>query len=241
MKYPNNVKAFIHLDPNNPDMIKDFNNSIDILKYDGVKIYPPASCVLPTDDRLTYVYEKCNDIGMSILAHCGAQSPTHYHSSKKKLRKLLDKHGLKWNKNMGAAELCGQFTHPKNYIPILEKYPNMNICLGHWGSEKAWKEYLENPTNTENWFYIIKEMIKKYPNLYTDISFTLNDDEYFSVLKIFLQNKDIKEKVLFGTDYYMVESKSTEKKFCFDLRAYLSEELFEQIANINPKKYLKIS
>jgi hypothetical protein len=39
----------------------------------------------------------------------------------------------------------------------------------------------------------------------------------------------------------MVESKSTEKKFCFDLRAYLGEELFEQIANINPKKYLKIS
>lgn len=241
IRYPDTIKAFIHLDPNNPEMMQNFNSSLKLFNYDGIKIYPPASCILPTDERLTPVYEKCNELGLPMLAHCGAQSPTHYHSSKKKLRKLLDKYRLKWTKEMDVTELCGQFTHPRNYIPLLEKYPHMNVCLGHWGSEKAWKEYLENPNDPDNWFYIIKELIKKYPNAYTDISFTLNDDEYFSVLKIFLQDPAIKEKVMFGTDYYMVESKSTEKKFCFDLRAYLGEELFEQIANINPKKYLKIS
>lgn len=233
------VYPFVHVDPNNPGRDFDFTFAAE-RDFSGIKIYPPASCHLPDDERLHYIYEQCEKRNMQALAHCGAQSPTRYHASKRKLRKMLDKAGLKWTKDMDRTELAGQFTHPLNYVPLLERYPGMNICFGHWGSEKAWKEYLENPENKENWFYIIRDLIKKYPNAYTDISFTLNDSEYFSVLKIFLQDPEIREKVLFGTDFYMVESKSTEKKFCFDLRAYLGEELFEQIACTNVKKYLKI-
>jgi hypothetical protein len=47
------------------------------------------------------------------------------------------------------------------------------------------------------------------------------------------------QKVLFGSDYYMVESeKYSEKRLSIDLRAELGEDKFWQIANVNPKKYL---
>jgi len=236
-KYPENIIPFVHIDPNNLDYLQIFQTAMK-MGFKGVKLYPPASCFLPTDNRLTKIYEYCNKNHIPILAHCGYQSPTHYRDSIKNLRKKLEEHNLPYNDKMNKAELCGQFTHPRNYIPILEKYPNINICLAHWGSEKSWKEYIENPKNLENWFYVIKEMIQKYPNLYTDISFTLNSTEYFSVLKVFLQNDKIRPKVLFGSDYYMVEIKTSEKKFCFDLRSYLGEDLFKEIAYINPRRYL---
>lgn len=239
-KYPDNVIPFVHIDPNNPDYLITFNDAMkDVFR--GVKLYPPASCFLPTDKRLEPIFQYCNEHKIPMLVHCGAESPTHYHDSKENIRKKLDAAKLPYDKKMDVTELCGQFTHPKNYIPLLEKYPNMNICLGHWGSENSWKEYIENPTNTSNWFYTIKEMIQKYPNLYTDISFTLNNDEYFSVLKVYLQNPKIHPQVLFGSDFYMVETKVTEKKFCFDLRAYLGEDLFKDIAYTNPRKFLRES
>lgn len=237
-KYPDIVIPFVHVEPNNPEYLTIFTRAMRE-GFKGVKIYPPASCFLPTDERLTPVYKYCNDNNIPILVHCGAQSPTYYHDSKRHLRKKLDEAGLKWTKEMSKIELCGQFTHPKNYIPILEKYPNINLCLAHWGSEISWDEYIKNPGNMDNWFYVIKDMMQKYPNLYTDISFTLNDPQYFSVLKVFLENKKIRQKVMFGTDYYMVETVTPEKKFCFDLRGYLGEELFKTIAYDNPRKFLK--
>lgn len=237
-KYPDIVIPFVHIEPNNPEYLSIFSRAMSN-GFKGVKLYPPASCFLPTDKRLDPIYRYCNENKIPILVHCGPQSPTHYHDSIKNLRKKLDAAGLKWTKDMDKVELCGQFTHPKNYVKILEKYPNINLCFGHWGSEISWKKYIENPADTDNWFYVIKDMLIKYPNLYTDISFTLNDQEYFSVLKVFLQNEKIRPKVLFGSDYYMVETKTNEKKFGFDLRAYLGEDLFKTIAYTNPKKYLQ--
>lgn len=237
-KFPDIIIPFVHIDPNNPNYLSIFERAMKE-GFKGVKLYPPASCFLPTDERLLPIYQYCDKNNIPILCHCGPQSPTHYHDSKKNLRKKLDDAGLKWTKDMDKVELCGQFAHPNNYIPILQKYKNINICFGHWGSEVSWEEYITNPGNKDNWFYAIKDLIQMYPNAYTDISFTLNNTEYFSVLKVFLENEKINKKVMFGTDYYMVETESTEKKFCFDLRAFIGESLFKNIAYDNPKKYLK--
>ena len=45
-------------------------------------------------------------------------------------------------------------------------------------------------------------------------------------------------KCLFGSDWYMVETKSEERRFGIDLRAFLGEDTFNQIANINPKIFM---
>ena len=82
----------------------------------------------------------------------------------------------------------------------------------------------------------IRELIEcgKYPNLYTDISYTIfNFHENVPLLKILLENENIFEKVLFGSDFYMVESeKYSEKRFSIDLRYALGEEKFWKIANV---------
>lgn len=235
------IYPFVHIDPNNNSYLFNYNYAIHELGFMGVKLYPPASCHLPNDNKLKQIYDLCEIDNIPIISHCSYQSPNHYRGSIKEIKNKLDKACIAYYDKMSKTELCGLFTQPQNYISVLKNYPNTNICLAHWGSEKAWEQYINNPTDKENWFYLIKEMLYQYDNLYTDISFTLSNPEYMSVLKVLLsQDKKIRERVMFGSDYYMVETKCSEKQFIFDLRGYLGEELFQQISNINPKRFLKI-
>lgn len=237
--YPDRIIPFVHIDPNNREVfyIEDFLSENPWIR--GIKLYPPIGHY-PNDERLTRLYKYCSAFNLPIIAHCGPISPTHNKSSKKDICKLLNIPYDKEAKKLSKMELCAKFAHPKNYISILEQFPNLKICLAHWGSEISWQGYMENPNDKNNWLYDINEMMKKYPNLYTDVSFSLNNTEYFSVLKILLLDEKIRERVLFGSDYYMVQTTSSEKRFSMDLRAYLGEDLWKQISNTNPKRFLNI-
>ena len=235
-EYMEKIIPFVHIDPNSPEI----NYICDFLKENpwikGIKIYPPIGHY-PMDNRLISLYEYCEDYQIPIIAHCGPISPTHNKSSKKDICKLLN---IPYNKKLSKMELCAEFASPDKWIKVLERFPKLKISLAHWGSEISWQNYMENPNDNYNWLYTINEMLKIYPNLYTDVSFSLNNPEYFSVLKILLLDEKIRQKVLFGSDYYMVQTASSEKRFSMDLRAYLGEDLWKQISNINPKHFLNI-
>jgi len=106
-----------------------------------------------------------------------------------------------------------------------------------------------NPVNNEsfkdtkplNWFSIISEMLKvnDFPNLYADISYNLSDHRMMPLLKVRLETDPVlRNKILFGTDFYMVSMKMTERRATINLRAFLGEENFKQIAVVNPKAFL---
>ncbi len=91
------------------------------------------------------------------------------------------------------------------------------------------------------WFTIICELIKSdsYPNIYTDISYTLHEPRFLPMLKMVLESSQkIKERVLFGTDFYMVSKAISEREYSINIRAYLGKELFDQIAIINARRFL---
>jgi hypothetical protein len=85
-----------------------------------------------------------------------------------------------------------------------------------------------------------------YPNLYTDISYLILQAAgqgihvtYMDYLKVLLDNPRLREHVLFGSDYYMVEQEPmTEKEASIGLRSHLGEDLFFQIAHHNPRRWL---
>jgi|TARA_B100001971_G_C18250838_1_gene578070 predicted TIM-barrel fold metal-dependent hydrolase len=185
------------------------------------------------------VYEYCQEKGLPIIAHCSPYNPVRFKGRKKELHKLLSKSDTPIvTKRKKRKELCSYFTHPHNYKKVLDDFKDLKICFAHFGSEYFWNKYLDDPDSEDNWFVIIKDMISSYQNLYSDISFTLNNKEFFPVLKVLLSDELIKGKVLFGSDYYMVETKSDERRFGLDLRAYIGEENFLTIATENPNKFL---
>jgi predicted TIM-barrel fold metal-dependent hydrolase len=145
-------------------------------------------------------------------------------------------------------------------------YSQLKICMGHWGSGEEWHNFFENAwvethfrkmtaeypsLELENWqtgenkvynfswFTIICDLMRRYPNVYADISYTLQDASLLPLLKMILEADDkIRTRVLFGTDFYMVSKDISEREFVINARAYLGIELFNQIAITNAESFL---
>ncbi len=228
---------FCSVDPRRPNVVKDFKRWHNEYKIKGLKIYPNLG-FHPDHPVLMELYKYCEKNKLPVMAHCSPGG----------IRKV----GI-------TAEEAREFANPANYKNVLEEFPKLHFCLAHFGGADEWERHLtgEPPRAGKDatWLTIIMDMLrekkndsrsKKYPNLFTDVSYTLFTEmpayrpfNYFHFLNVLLENKDIREQVLFGTDYYMVErEKISEKEVSIGLRALLGEKQYFQIAHYNPKKYL---
>lgn len=149
-----------------------------------------------------------------------------------------------------------------------KKYKKLKICFGHYGGASEWLKYLQDPwvpdadsgsaCNTDKWYHnlegvpvsrderdcswfsVISDMLRQEgTNFYADISYSLSDPRLFPLLKVILQTDiKLKERILFGTDFYVVAKAGAERELSINLRGYLGEDLFWRIADANPRKYL---
>ncbi len=150
--------------------------------------------------------------------------------------------------NASRLELLTRFTAPDAYVPLLEKHPKLRVCLAHFGGAGDWTSYLDRPCHsgmddsTKSWLAKIADMLRdgRYPNLQTDISYTLfANDEHLYLLKVLLCDPRISSRVLFGSDFYVVENaEAEERRRSVRLRALLGDELVKTIAQDNPNEYL---
>jgi predicted TIM-barrel fold metal-dependent hydrolase len=230
---PDNVIPFFAAIPERTGIINEvqkIENDYKI-KFQGIKLYPTLG-YSPTDPRLEQIYDFAENEALPIISHCSKGGVRN---------RRLDK------------KTCLKFSHPENYIEVFEKHPKLKICLAHFGGEGEWNRLLkvganfDHPSLKDNWVRKIIEMIVSgnYPNLYTDISYTIfKFAEYIPILKVILADRDngpkISERVLFGSDYYMIEQeKFSEKQLSMMLRAEIGEELFWKIAETNVKGFLQ--
>lgn len=99
--------------------------------------------------------------------------------------------------------------------------------------EQLWK--------STDWYSIISSMMLQHPNVYADISYILhNDTQILPLLKQTLQNQELRKKVLYGTDFYVVRNNKSDKNMLADMMGGLSEEDFDVIARKNPRKFLNL-
>jgi hypothetical protein len=95
------------------------------------------------------------------------------------------------------------------------------------------------------WGEHIVQLMKQYPNLYTDICYTLNElnnGDVFNAITRLLITRDrfdqpLYKRVLFGTDFFMTEQEATENTL-FQLAHQKLSPYWEQLTRINPAKYL---
>jgi len=144
--------------------------------------------------------------------------------------------------------LCTRFSHPDNYKILLEKYNgefrNLKINLAHLGGEEELAKYLqykgEPEKKAKTWYAIVKTLVARYPNIYTDVSYTLANPEFVPVINIgLLEDPSTRQKVLFGSDYYMAQVEGDEYLFSMRLRHSLGEKKYKLIANENPLPWLE--
>ncbi|MBK8403864.1 MAG: amidohydrolase family protein [Saprospiraceae bacterium] len=103
------------------------------------------------------------------------------------------------------------------------------------------KSYLGLLWRSMDWFSIITNMMYKYENVYADISYIVHNPSIYPLLKQILGKDDLKERVLYGTDFFVVRNHKSEKQILSEVMANLSEHEFDLIARDNPRAYLKTS
>jgi predicted TIM-barrel fold metal-dependent hydrolase len=90
-----------------------------------------------------------------------------------------------------------------------------------------------------DWYSITSSMMLQYDNVYSDISFILHTPQILPLLKQTMQNKKLKTRVLYGTDFYVVRNYKTDKNMLADMMLELSEPEFDLLARENPRDFLK--
>ncbi len=153
-----------------------------------------------------------------------------------------------------------KFVSPSVWEKVLKEYPNLKLCLAHFG---------DNPEEggiNELWPKIISDLCVTYPNFYTDISYVFRKkkDQKFVKKALLSKAEDKKRifyKVMFGTDWYVMEKMGFSlfgfpndyKRYCFKSKKFLDEvtkefqekeiltkeeDLWTIFTLINPFKYL---
>ena len=214
------VIPFCAVDPRRPRIVELTKQWIAD-GFRGIKLYPNLG-YSPRHPALLQIYEFAEQQGVPIIVHC---SPG----------------GIK--SNTISPEDAAQFSHPRHYDEIAQTFPQLRICLAHFGGHSEWEKYRKKewyPGDEKSWISIIADLIRIHENVFTDISYTMfHFQENIPILKIFLTDPSIRNSVLFGSDYYMVELEQlSEREVSIQIRAALGEELFNQIAHMNPQRFL---
>ena len=129
---------------------------------------------------------------------------------------------------------------PKYWSPVLKDFPTLTLNLAH------------NDSTGSSWQPKIAELIKTYPNVYTDISYGTEmwfmPRRYFKGIKGMLATPKIQDRLLYGTDWYMGRFLWTEKSYLKWLLEYSNKihwcrvkftaQEMKRLTEDNPKRFL---
>lgn len=201
----------------------NFNGDISSLgnhTYAGIKVYPPLGFDPWPDD-----IEELKKVEFLYGFCMEKQIPITSHCSDEGFC-IISRHDM------------NAFTSPAKWEKALAKYSGLKLNLAHFGKNDSSKD----------WQKRVIELISRYDNVYTDISYTAVDDNFYKVLKDImddcrdeeLRNK-LKTRILFGSDFMidLLEIKSYCKYFnLFTKTHHLSSEVKNGFCSVNAERFL---
>jgi predicted TIM-barrel fold metal-dependent hydrolase len=244
-KYPQELVPFVAVDPRREGAVEKAFILLENGGFRGIKLYPPLG-YHPNHPRLRPLYAYVAERGIPVLSHC-SRGGAHYRGPLTE-EMLTDPVTGERLPRMTHTEYVVWATDPDNYVPILKDHPRLRLCLAHFGGSADWEAYLDDPWDAssdvrqKSWLAKIADLIRsgEHEGLYTDIAYTLfANEEYVHLLKVLLSDERLRSRVLFGSDFYVVEdAKLEERRLAVRLRSELGEDLFRAIGEENPRAYL---
>lgn len=237
---------FVCADPRRKNVFAIVKTYIEEHNFSGIKLYP-ALGFFPDDSRLDEVYSYAEENQIPITTHCIPKNKNHfrYKPDKEMVEKAKDRFSDFYNEkdSNNSYDFAKYLNHPDNYKFVLNRFPKLKLNLAHFGGNDEWNNYLdvsdENFNKERNWYSLIRKMLMSYENVYSDISFTVHDDRLYPLLRNLLKTPKTRDKVLFGSDFYMLQKDYSERRFGIDVRGYLDDDEFWLIAETNPKNFLR--
>jgi predicted TIM-barrel fold metal-dependent hydrolase len=259
-KYKDRIYPFLAVDPRRPGILKYMKENVGKGKpFIGVKLYTPNG-YSPTDPLLygssgndDCVYDFCvkNKIPVTVHNSYGGfatfvdsvevNGDVYTPSGIKHLNKEFYNFRTKLIKDSGNAikERALVLNHPSLWEKVLQKYPTLYLDLAHFGGGERLGMALDNTDDKEsgNWSKKIIDLIQQYKNAYTDVS-CFSEFSVLEKLKRSVIYPKIKNKILYGSDFYLLML--FENDFGSNIKLFMSTfaEDFDLISRDNPKRYL---
>ena len=236
--FPDNIRAFVAADPRRDNLLTTVKNHID-MGFWGIKLYPPLG-FFPFDPNLLPVYEYAEKNLIPVLSHCspgGVYYEGRFHTE---MREELEKHGgpIRGQKN---GEITDRYAHPFHYRKVLDQFPKLKLCLAHYGGGDQWRAHMRDPWrrgDVPSWLSAVDDLIRKYDNVYADVSSTVADPITHPLMKVQIEDSVLGPRILYGSDFYMVQRQVTEREFSINFRGYIGESNWKKIACTNPDRFL---
>ncbi len=135
----------------------------------------------------------------------------------------------------------------------------LKICFAHFGSNQHMLlEHEKDQGKTgsparyygvlsdHNWTAQIRNLMRRYPGVYTDISYSLTDHRIHPFIFNELRNPYYGDRILFGTDFFMTEREGKERNTYTDVKSKALKETnvsdagnaWEKLAMLNAEQYL---
>jgi predicted TIM-barrel fold metal-dependent hydrolase len=221
-RYPGRILPFIAVNPLRDDHRLIMERALLSNGFVGVKLYPSLGYSV-NSQPMQEVYRYCHTRDIPILMHCS-------------------------NGGFYADEAFRKNSEPKLWKPILKKFKGLKICFGHFGGAES---LCGADIEPNSWTQQILELMENPENkgVYADISFHSEpmkngamENNYFKNLKLLLNSQVFGDRILFGTDFWLVRMVLTEKNYWEYFESTLNDKnLFVKMTSTNPKRYLGIS
>jgi predicted TIM-barrel fold metal-dependent hydrolase len=166
-----------------------------------VKCYP-ALGYLPEDVRLDPIFKICAEKNIPILSHCGGEIVSTFNKSIQIRNSNGDTEFM--IPGHSRTEKAKYLTNPEMWIPVLKKYNKLKLDFGHFGGDSNWENHGISGNNDR--INKILEMMKNpHWKVFADFSYNVIEKNLFNTFEKELnKNPDLTNKIMFGTDYWVV-------------------------------------
>lgn len=221
LQRPGRVFPFFAVNPKRPDHFDLMKDAIENNGFVGVKLYPSLGYQVDSPKMLN-VYAYCEENDIPITMHCN-------HTGFYVKEEFID------------------YCNPEHWEPILEQHPSLKICFAHFDGHQSFSH--PNGLDEGTWGRKILDLMENedYSGVYADVSYHTDmmgetglEQHYLQKINELLNMPVVQDRILFGTDSWLLRLNMSDELFWSYFRDKLSDHQFERIASTNPKVFLGI-
>ena len=240
-RHPDSFLPFYSIDPragSPEELLDNLRHYVEQEAYVGIKLYPSLG-FWPFDRRLDPVWEYAVEHRLPLLTHADTGGINYVGEWKKEHLNPSGFEPEEWPSKFDRLEFpfepgdrklkdaCDDFVHPFAYARLLERFPELKLCFAHAGGVP----HVLEEAKSSSWFSMICYLMERFPNVHTDVSYTLHDSRVFKPLRKLIDGS-LGDRVLFGTDYFMTTREKPESTLVREFRDSLRG---------NPRHWEKVS
>jgi predicted TIM-barrel fold metal-dependent hydrolase len=219
LQRPGRIFPFVAVNTKRKSHRAVLERAIMQMGFVGVKLYPSLGFPIAGSEDMVDVIDFCADNALPITMHCN--------------------HG-----GFAADAPSVLFCDPEHWVDHLARRPETKICFAHFGGIEGL--YGTSAEETD-WTNHIIQLMEDFDNVFADLSFHVDmmvdkptEKKYFDTLNAFLERPRVGDRILFGTDSWLLRMHLGERAYWHYFEDQLGPASFARIAEANPRRFLGI-